>query len=139
MQNTQAIIISCFNCIYAGIIKRCCELILWTYLIVLFIICSSSWEQVNKNNITNKKGGTAGVSLQEKKNDYNMICNLSWPSIVRNLQAWFNNILTSEDLWLKTVERLWASHGLSHPYQAVLIKWLMITFRTSHFLWVIYF
>lgn len=67
MQNIQAIIISCFNCIYAGIIKRCCELILWTYLILLFIICSSSWEQVNKNNITNKKGGTAGVSLQEKK------------------------------------------------------------------------
>lgn len=86
MQNIQAVIISCFNCIYEGIIKRCCELILWTYLILLLFVPHLE-KKVNKNNsITNKKGGTAGVSLQEeKKNDYNMICNLSWPSIVRNL------------------------------------------------------
>ena len=64
-----------------------------------------------------------------------MICNLGWPNIVRNLQAWFSNSLTSEDWWLKTIERFWASPGPLQLHQPVLMKLLMITFKTSHFLW----
>lgn len=48
-----------FNCIYEGIIKRCCELIFVNLLILLLFV--PHLEKVNKNNsITNKKGGTAG-------------------------------------------------------------------------------
>lgn len=82
-----------------------------------------------------KKGGTGWVTLQEKRKDYKMIYNLGKPNITRNLQAWFSNILTSEDLWVKAIESLWALPGISQLPQPILVKWLMITFATSHFPW----
>lgn len=101
-------LLSHFNSVYANYKENKTNVMNFFNTLMIFIIYSSTLEASDKKNTSNKRrwhGLDDFAGKQTKK--VTALSITGWPNIARNLQAWFSNTLTPENLWLKTLGSTW--------------------------------